>query len=147
MISRVVDGDLTRELRRRVMRPNLAPSDELPGDGVEDLVHFATFDDAGALIGACFIAPRACPWLSGDAPAWGLRQMATRPDRRRSGVGSSLLAAIMDFVGVPALIWCHARVEAADFYLRHGFVIDSDEYIDADTGMPHVRMHLTVVCT
>jgi hypothetical protein len=40
-------------------------------------------------------------------------------------------------------VWANARDAALGFYLRHGFEIDSDGFIEAVTELPHhviVRM-------
>jgi GNAT superfamily N-acetyltransferase len=140
MIAGVVAADLTRELRRTVLRPQLAITDHLPGDDVPDAVHFAVLDDGGTVVSTCFLVPLACPWLPFDGPSWALRQMATRRDRQGSGAGALLLSEVINWVGVAGLIWCHARSSAIGFYERQGFTVQSEEYLETVTGLPHRDM-------
>jgi GNAT superfamily N-acetyltransferase len=89
----VVDPERTRQLRRAVLHPNLAPDDPLPGVELADAVHIAALDDDGTVLGTCFIFPAPCPWRPNDRPSWRLRQMATKPSRRGSGLGAAMLQA------------------------------------------------------
>ena len=70
--------------------------------------------------------------LRGDL-SWHLRQMATIPERRGQGIGSELLAAVLDHVRSHdgGVIWCSARVAAIPFYERGGF---SPGWISASRG-------------
>ena len=35
------------------------------------------------------------------------------------------------------LVWANARDAALDFYLRHGFVVEGDGFIEHHTQLPH----------
>ena len=54
--------------------------------------------------------------------AWRVRGMATRPDHRGSGIGTLVLAALLDHVRSQGggLVWCTARLGALTFYERGG---------------------------
>jgi GNAT superfamily N-acetyltransferase len=139
---RLIDGADSRELRRRVLRPQCTPADRLPGDDLPNAVHLGAIDERGTIVGACFVAPEPCPWRSDGADAWRLRSMATEPARQREGIGSAVLDAAITHVaalGVP-LLWCHAREPAIRFYEQHGFVGAGDIYRDPETGLPHLHM-------
>ena len=69
---RIVAETLTRELRRSVLRPNLAPGDPLPGDDLPGGVHLAAVDSDGTAVCTCFVYADPCPVAaraSGVAPA------------------------------------------------------------------------------
>ncbi len=137
----MVDAAATRELRRRVLRPNLGPADPLPGDGLSGGVHFAV-TDAGLVLSTCFVYPDACYWRPDGAGAWHLRQMATVPERQGQGLGAMVLAAAVDYLAMHdvSLVWCHAREEAIGFYARHGFEPYGEIFLDPDHPIPHLRM-------
>jgi GNAT superfamily N-acetyltransferase len=138
----VIDGAASRDLRRRVLRPNLGPDDPLPGDDLASGVHIGAVDDDGAVVGTCFIYPDPCYWRTDGTDAWHLRQMATAPERQHQGIGSAVVGAAVEYlsrIGV-ALVWCHAREEAVGFYARHGFIGFGDIFLDEHHPVPHLRM-------
>ncbi len=134
----VVDGARTRELRRAVLRPHLSLDDVLPGDELPDAVHIAALDGS-EVIGTCFIYPEPCPWQS-DQPGWRLRQMATAPARQGTGVGSAVLAGVVDYIAERGggVLWLHAREVAVPFYVRHGLVLHGEPFVEND--IPHREM-------
>ncbi len=136
----ILDGQLTRELRRSVLRPALAPDAPLPGDDVPDGVHFGA-TDAGAVVCTCFVYADPCPWLP-ERPAWHLRQMATAPQRRGEGLGADVVAAAADYVRSQGaeLLWCNARESAVGFYARCGFAAHGGSFTDEQHPIPHRRM-------
>ena len=78
-------------------------------------------------------------------PAWRLRGMATAEPMRSSGVGTAVLAAVVDHVqsNGGGLLWCNARLPAVPFYERNGFTTRGESWVDPDIG-PHVAMERTV---
>ena len=144
-----MDGTLTRELRRRVLRASQPPDAPLPGDDRRGVVHVAAFDDDGALLGACLVFPEDCPWRP-EHPAWILRSMAVDPARQRGGVGRAVLAGAVDVAraGGAAVLWCHARETAEGFWHRAGWLDrypDGDPgqvYVEPATGLPHRDLYL-----
>lgn len=76
-------------------------------------------------------------------PAVQLRGMATAHSLQGSGIGGRLLeagCARHQAAGV-LLIWARARDAALAFYLRHGFEVEGEGFIDQATQLPH---HLVV---
>ena len=69
------------------------------------------------------------------------RMAVLRPWRRR-GVGSALLAALLDLARKQKLplVRLHAQTHAVGFYAKHGFTVTSDEFPEA--GIPHRAMEL-----
>jgi len=138
----VLDQSRTRDLRRTVLRPNLAPDAPLPGDGRTGGVHLGAVDDDGAVLGTCFVYPDPCPWQPECADAWHLRQMATAEGHRGRGIGGAVLEAAVDYTAGQGavLLWCNARERAVPFYRRHGFTTHGEVFTDARHPIPHQRM-------
>jgi GNAT superfamily N-acetyltransferase len=138
----IVDEASTRELRRSVLRPNLAPGDPLPGDDLDGGVHFGAVEDDGMVACTCFVYPDPCPFLPDAAAPWHLRQMATLPDRRGQGIGGLVVEAAAAFVRDQGagVLWCNAREPAVAFYARHGFRPWGPIFTDERHTIPHQRM-------
>lgn len=122
-------------LRRTVLRTGTV-SNDVAFDGDDGGFHLGAFD------GDELVAISS--WLPIDDATYRLRGMATAPNRRGAGIGAVLLAAGIDKLeqlGGRAVV-ANARVDALDFYLRHGFTQVGDVYLDATTGLPHQRIRL-----
>ena len=76
-----------------------------------------------------------------QATAWQLRGMATLDAARGQGHGAALLVATEDYArrSGAVLIWCNARVTAAEFYRRHGWQM-LGEVFDIPSVGPHYKM-------
>lgn len=137
----MVDGAVTRELRRRVLRPHLAASDPLPGDDLPDAVHFGYVEN-DVVLSTCFLLRAPCPWLADEEPSWHLRQMATEESRRGKGLGGAVVAAALDHVARTGggIVWCNARERAVPMYRRAGFVGEGSIFTDEEHPIPHLRM-------
>ena len=142
----IVAADRTTDLRRAVLRPHQPPGTPMFGDDLPDAVHLAALDDASGssetVIGACVLV--AAPYPHRDEPdAWQLRAMATDAGYRSQGVGALVLAAAGDTVTSRGgrFLWCRARSVALAFYQRNGFVVDTPEYVEPHTGLPHHDMY------
>lgn len=71
-------------------------------------------------------------------PAWQLRGMATAPDLRGKGIGAALLTeaeAQLRSRSPVRLLWCDARRVAVEFYVKQGWVIESEEFLTPGIGM------------
>jgi GNAT superfamily N-acetyltransferase len=138
----VIDGTLSRELRRSVLRQELSVADPIPGDELTDAVHFgATID--GRVASTCFVYPDACPWMPEVEPAWHLRQMATEPSLRGQGLAGRVLQAAVQYVADAGghLVWLYGRELAVPMYARNGFVGIGELFTDERHTIPHLRMH------
>ena len=147
----IVSGALTRDLRRQVLRSAQIGTDPLPGDDVPDAVHFAIVDrETAAPLCACFVFVEKYPWLTAagsppeDRPLWHLRSVATDPAHQKTGLGTVLIRAVLDFVTRygGGVLWCNARTPAVPFYERLGLVAYGDEHIS--NGLRHFYMWCTV---
>ena len=75
-------------------------------------------------------------------PGVQLRGMATAHHLQGRGAGGVLLeAGVSRAFGVTAVVWARARDAALGFYVRHGFTVEGDGFIDELTQKPH---HLIV---
>lgn len=151
----IVAGELTRELRRTVLRPHQAVAHPLPGDDVADAVHFAILDgDGGTPLCACFVLVESYPWPRAtsqpagsppqDRTQWHLRSVATDPAHQRTGLGTVLLQAVLHFVSRNdgGILWCNARTPAVPFYERLGLTTYGTEHISH--GLAHLYMWCAV---
>jgi len=72
---------------------------------------------------------------------WGhIGRMAVLKNYRQQGIGSKILLALLDIAQQQNIskVFLHAQVTAILFYERHGFVCDSEQFMDA--GIPHKSM-------
>jgi len=122
-------------LRTKILRKPLGISfseDDLERDK-NDLLLAAYFPDSDQLVGCCILTP-----LSGVAIQ--LRQMAIDNSYQGQGLGGKLLqfaeqvAAERNF----EYLYLHARKVAVDFYKKHGYTIESDQF--TEVGIPHFEM-------
>lgn len=69
-------------------------------------------------------------------------RMAVVAACRGEGIGSALLQHCVDFARSLGLfdVYLYAQIQAIDFYQHHGFIITSEEFMDA--GIPHRSMRL-----
>ena len=73
-------------------------------------------------------------------------RMAVLKPHRKSGVGSAVLNALLHHAKKTGLqrVYLHAQTTAIPFYIKHGFVVCSEEFIDA--GIPHNTMEKIITC-
>jgi GNAT superfamily N-acetyltransferase len=135
---KTVEAAHSRELRRSVLRPHLAPGSVLPGDDEPGSVHLAAFDGS-TLVSACAVFPQSCAWQPGR-PAWRLRSMATDPTVQGTGAGAAVLRSATEVARAHGaeVLWCQAREPAVGFYLRAGWRLYGERF-DTDYG-PHRYM-------
>ena len=67
-------------------------------------------------------------------------RMAVLAPWRGRGVGAAMLDALMNEARRRGFTetYLHAQSHAKDFYARHGYVVEGEEYLEA--GIPHVGM-------
>lgn len=140
-----IDVLATHDLRGRVLRVGTTSSRvDFPEDAFDDTVHLGV-ELAGALVAISTWIVRRHP----DHPTRSglqLRGMATdpSPDIRGQGFGSMLLRSGLDRArGMQTeIVWANARTTVVDFYRSHGFIVEEPEFVSADTGLPHRRLHI-----
>ncbi|HEV7735097.1 MAG TPA: GNAT family N-acetyltransferase [Candidatus Binatia bacterium] len=131
MIVRRATLDDILALRHAELRPGLPlETARFDGDDEPATVHVAAFD-GDDVVGCASFMQRSFE----DAPAFQLRGMATRADRRGRGIGAAVLAFGVDAVRA-TLLWCNARIAAVPFYEGQRWTVVSDEF-DIPTVGPH----------
>jgi predicted GNAT family N-acyltransferase len=67
-------------------------------------------------------------------------RMAVLKECRGQGIGSALLAALLDYAGKKqyAGVYLHAQLDAIPFYEKHGFIANGESFMDA--GILHRNM-------
>ncbi|MGA3216515.1 MAG: GNAT family N-acetyltransferase [Acidimicrobiales bacterium] len=139
-------------LRQAVLRPHQGIVEMAwEGDDQPGTATFAAVDSAGSVLGVATVLPQPAPFDPLEAgvrsgagskeATWRLRGMATRRDLQGQGIGSKVIAAVVDHVAGQGgdLIWCNARVGAIAFYNKAGFENWGDEFVLPNVG-PHVVM-------
>jgi predicted GNAT family N-acyltransferase len=71
-------------------------------------------------------------------------RMAVLGEWRGSGVGGAMLRVLMEEAKRRGFgeVYLHSQSHARDFYLRHGFVAEGEEYEEA--GIPHIAMRASL---
>lgn len=103
---------------------------ELEWDEADEVsTHAVAYDEAGQVIATGRLLPDGH-----------IGRMAVRKSARGKGIGSEVLAALLEEAKRRRFqeLVLHAQSHAIDFYLKHGFQIDGDEFPEA--GIPHRRM-------
>ena len=129
----------THPLRLAVLRADTPTKDvAFPEDSWPGALHLGVRLD-GDLVATSSWIPRE----HHGQPAVQLRGMATAHSVQGTGVGGLLLeagCARYQAAGVPT-VWARDRDAALAFYLRHGFEVEGEGFIDLATQLPH---HLVV---
>jgi len=134
--------DEVQALRHVVLRPGLDEQIvvESCNDHLEGAAHFGV-REGGAVIAIGSISPDPHP-SGGGFGWWRLRMMAVHPDFAGKGLGSVVLGACARHAAENGgvAMWANARMTAVGFYMRNGWMFDGEEFVDADTQLPHLRM-------
>ena len=145
-----VDASDVRPLRTSVLRPHYRQGRlaEFDGDDAPTTHHFAIGPTQGAeaveapLGVVSFIQQEAPEGIDAEA-SWRLRGMAVDPEVRSEGLGGRLLEAALSRLAVlePAcdVIWCQARMTAAEFYAQNGFERSGEPF-----EIPEIGRHVTM---
>jgi len=91
--------------------------------------HVLAESDAGEAVGTGRLMPDGRIGRMAVLAAW-----------RGRGVGAAMLGALVAEARRRGFreTYLHAQAHAKDFYARHGFVVEGEEYLEA--GIPHVLM-------
>lgn len=139
-------ADDTHALRRAVLRRGVPATDVVfAEDDWPGALHLGLRHD-GEIVAISSWIPRPAPPEAGESAATGpfqLRGMATATELQGTGLGGRLLRAGCELVAAAGadLVWARARDAALDFYVRHGFEVRGEGFVDANTQLPH---HLVV---
>jgi predicted GNAT family N-acyltransferase len=107
---------------------NVPPEIEIDGRDPE-CVHALAESATGEAVGTGRLMPDGRIGRMAVLAAW-----------RSRGVGAAMLEALMGEARRQGLreVYLHAQSRAKDFYLRHGYAIEGEEYLEA--GIPHIGM-------
>ncbi|WP_041522132.1 GNAT family N-acetyltransferase [Gilvimarinus agarilyticus] len=126
-----IDIDQVLPLRHLVLWPDRT-EDFCRISGDEDALHYGAFiDDKLVCVASIFIE-------GGDAR---LRKFATLPEYQNQGIGSALLAHILDELKSDhdaKRFWCDARSSATGIYSRFGMAVESEPF--SKGGVDYVKM-------
>jgi GNAT superfamily N-acetyltransferase len=125
---------LTWRIRHLAMYPD-QPYDFVKLTNDFDGIHFGIYE-AYELTGVVSL------FIQGDVGQF--RKLAVLPDAQHKGLGTQLMAYLIDFCQVQNLtkLWCNARVNAKEFYTKFGFKQTEKTYT-AD-GFDFVIMELAI---
>ena len=118
------------EVRREVFIEEQHVPEALEWDGLDESCHHVLVTAAGK-------GPVGTGRIKPDGH---IGRMAVLKECRGEGVGSAMLAALLDFARQQQCVevYLHAQVAAIPFYEKQGFIVDGEQFMDA--GIPHRRM-------
>lgn len=137
-IVRPLTLDDIMALRVRVLRKGTPTTHcNYPEDNYPDVVHLGIVDN-DAVIATSTWFTKPCPEVEG-VPAMQLKGMAVDDQIQTRGLGRAVIdAGITHARNTGAeIVWARARDSALDFYMKCGFEVAGDGFIDEPTGMPH----------
>ncbi|MEN9801667.1 MAG: hypothetical protein RLZ37_792 [Actinomycetota bacterium] len=143
---RFVDVAHVRPLRREVLRADMPEATvDFEGDDDSTTFHLAAVDRSLSIIAVSSWMERP----SIDDPtrrAVQLRGMATRVQFQNWGLGARLLESGFRTAQERSieLVWANARNSALNFYLKNGFEIVGEGFIEGVTRLPHHRVRRSV---
>ncbi len=127
-------GPVLRAIRFDVFVTEQGVPEALEWDGMDPLcVHVLARNRQGAPIGTGRLLPDCH-----------IGRMAVLKECRRSGVGSAMLAKLVELARHRGdrEVCLNAQSYVVEFYRRAGFQVTSDEFIEA--GIPHRQMTLRI---
>jgi GNAT superfamily N-acetyltransferase len=125
-------------LRVRVLRQGTPTTHcNYPEDNYPNVVHLGIVD-AGDVIATSTWFTKPCPEHS-EIAAMQLKGMAVDASRQIGGLGRAVIDAGIAHAQAHGaqLVWARARDSALQFYLKCGFNVAGEGFIDEPTGMPH----------
>jgi len=136
---RPVPVEQTRPLRLAILRPH-ETLDEIARSEPDRAYAVGAYED-DRMIAVGLIGPDR---RRSDG-AWRVRGMAVTAPFRGRGVGTAILAALVEHARAMGArsVWCNARTPARSLYERAGFRAVSDEFELPEIG-PHFVMELVL---
>lgn len=95
--------------------------------------HFGVFNSHNHLVGSVIAKPINHHTIK-------IRQMVIASDNQNQGLGQALLKFAESYCWKKSyrLLTLHARTTAVDFYIKQGYQICSDKFVEV--GLPHFKM-------
>ncbi len=130
---RDVELAATKDLRARVLRNHIpgSPAHATSDDGA-DTWHLGAFR-GDRLVGVVTVFPQDAPGHPG-VPAQRFRFMAVEPSAQGTGAGSALMKEVIERARARGdrLLWANGRDTALDFYVRLGFEVVGESFIESN---------------
>ncbi len=127
------DRQRLSQIRRTVFIDEQGVPAELEWDDDDaSAVHLLAVDSGDMPIGCARVLPDGH-----------IGRMAVLQSWRGKGVGRALLQRALEAARAQghSIVRLSAQIHAAGFYVRHGFVAEGDEYLEA--GIPHLAMRIS----
>jgi predicted GNAT family N-acyltransferase len=127
----LLDEAAIARLRREIFIAEQGVPEELEWEAIDPDCHWFLAERGQEVIGVVRLLPNGHIGRMAVSAAW-----------RRQGVGSALLEAVLVAARQAGFgqVALSAQIQAIPFYLRAGFRVQGDEYLDA--GIPHRTMIL-----
>ena len=141
---RAITPEQTYALRHSVLWPD-KPLNYVKIDEDKDGYHYGAFsdDDLVAVI-SLFVSKESISTGQRQPVQARFRKFATQPDWQRKGVGTILLDHVIAQARAlgASVLWCDARLDAADFYRRFGMEPVSEVFYKGP--IPYAKFSLTL---
>lgn len=110
------------------------------GDDAPGTRHLGAYC-GGELLAVASLYVAEIPGRPGIA-ALQIRGVATKPEARGTGLGTALMSAARDYAQNQGaqILWCNARIAAAEFYRKLGYETVGEQFEIPDVGPHYVMM-------
>ena len=137
IIVREVTPYQTYEIRKDVLRDNIALTEKMDGDFDDSTIHFGVFKNEEIVCVATFMQHNSDCF---KGIQYRLRGMATKKEFQYKGFGRLILEKAIERLKNKsvAVLWCNARVNALNFYEKNGFKIIEEEFYVHLVGLHYV---------
>jgi|JI9StandDraft_1071089.scaffolds.fasta_scaffold277129_1 GNAT superfamily N-acetyltransferase len=122
-------------LRTKVLRDGLLPFTPLELQSEKEDLHIGLYRLGKAEAIGCFLIRRVGEWCQ-------MRQVAIDPSEQGKGLGSLLISYFEDYalsIGV-TLLFIEARAVAVPFYLRNGYTVLPESFVNEGSGLVNYRL-------
>jgi predicted GNAT family N-acyltransferase len=127
-----IHSDIAFEIRRKVFVEEQHVSREEEYDQFENSsTHYLVYDDDKPV--------GTARWRKTDKGIK-LERFAVLKESRNAGAGKAILEKVLeDVMKLDEKIYLHAQITAINFYLKAGFIIEGDEFVEAN--IRHYKMN------
>lgn len=130
-VSQDLEFEKVFSIREKVLQQEFNVPEEFDLDGHDHIAHHYLAVEGGKALGTA-------RWRITLGRKVKLERFAVLPEARGTGIGNSLVEAVLNDVPRDMEVFLEAHGDVVDFYLRHGFQCDGESY-DV-SGIPHQRM-------
>lgn len=132
----------TYEIRKDVLRDNIALTEKMDGDFDGSTIHFGVFKNEELVCVATFMQHNNTHF---KGLQYRLRGMGAKKEFQHKGFGKIIIEEAIKILKEKevTVLWCNARVFALKFYKNCGFKIIGDQFNVPLVG-PHFVMYKTI---